>query len=210
MGVSTPAFIQNQMINEFFDNVVVLTTSRRERCEAELKKYGIEAQFFRSLSYPAKKSFNMSMKAILERFVERGGKRLLILEDDVEFRDMDKAADVFTELGSVDWEILYLGGNYKNTPDAKKPDHVSKHLRRIYNAWATHAIAFTDKSARWIYKHYKADGMFDAWLDENALSRFTTIATVPMLAVQAPFHSDIWGHEVDYSGIWDESITFIS
>lgn len=197
------------MLNEFFDNIVVLTTSRRLRGEAELKMYGINAQFFRSLAYHPKKSFNMSMRTILESFLVKGGERLLILEDDVVFQNMDKVEVVFDELEMVDWEILYLGGNYHNHAFAQKPTYVSEHLRRIYNAWTTHAIAFKRNVAEDIVRRYKADELFDAWLDTHVLRQYTTIATVPMLAIQLPDYSSLWGHHVDYSDVWSRSIDFI-
>lgn len=196
-------------MNEFFDKVVVLTTNRRQRCERELAKYGIDAEFFQSLSYHPKKSFNLSMKMILQRFVDSGGSSLLILEDDVLFRHEDKWKDVFDELSKVEWDVLYLGGNYNNHGGVKQPEYVSEHLRRIYNAWTTHAVGFNQKTAQYVVANYNGVELFDAWLDSHVLGKFVTMATYPMLAVQEADYSSIWGHHVDYAGVWSGSEEFI-
>lgn len=197
------------MVNKFFDSVVVLTTNRRERCEKELEKNGIEAKFFRSLNYHPAKSFNMSMYAIMERFLLTSASTMLILEDDVMFQHMDESKEVFEELDWLSWDIIYLGGNYVRHGDSKAATYVSKHVRRIYNAWATHAIGINRAVAKFIVSDYRKVQMFDAYLDERVLPRFKVLATVPMLAVQVPDYSTIWGRDVDYMDIWERSQAFI-
>jgi GR25 family glycosyltransferase involved in LPS biosynthesis len=199
------------MLNEFFENIVVLTTHRRERCEVELAKYGIKAQYMKSLQYHPKKSFNMSMLYILTSFVESGKDTVLILEDDVVFQNMhsiDMCLDELTD-ECPDWDILYLGGNYNNRPDAQKPEHISEHLRRIYNAWTTHAVAYKRSAAMWLVNNYEPHVLYDAWLDEYALKKFKTVATYPLFAVQEQGYSSLWGREVDYTGTWEQSTDFI-
>jgi GR25 family glycosyltransferase involved in LPS biosynthesis len=198
------------MINEFFDRVVVLTTARRERCQAELDKYGIKADFFQSIADPNPfRSFNISQKAILRDFTKSEDHNILVLEDDVVFQNMEMLEIVLDELDRTSWDIVYFGGNYKNHDKAVQPEVISTHLRRIYNAWTTHAIAYTRDVAQNIYRRYGATHLYDAWLDENILEKWTAVATVPMLAIQEKGHSALWGREVDYTGTWSQSIDFI-
>jgi hypothetical protein len=107
------------------------------------------------------------------------------------------------------WDMLYLGGNYACHDQVKRPDHISDHLRRIYNAWTTHAVAYRRDVAAWIVRNYKVDQMYDAFLDERVLDKFKVVATYPMFAIQEKGHSDLWGHEVDYTGAWSQSTDFI-
>ena len=129
------------MLNEFFDKIVVLTTSRRKRCEAELAKYGFKAEFVQSVVAESPfVSFNRSMGRLVTEFSKSELKSILILEDDVVFQNMEKLDVVLDELSMVPWDLFYLGGNYHNKPSARRPDHISDHLRHIYNAWTTHAV----------------------------------------------------------------------
>lgn len=200
------------MLNEFFDKVVVLTTSRRNRCEAELAKYGIKAEFYPSVDAdtPAQ-SFNNSMAGIVKGFSISSNQSILVLEDDVLFQNMHSLDMCLDELEHEcpDWDILYLGGNYANHDQARKPDYISEHLRRIYNAWTTHAVAYRRNVAAFIARNYKGNQMYDAFLDERVLGKFKAVATYPMFAIQEAGKSDIWGKDVDYSGAWTQSTDFI-
>jgi hypothetical protein len=198
------------MINEFFDRVVVLTTARRERCQAELAKYGVKADFFQSIEDPNPfRSFNISQKAILRDFTKSEDHNILILEDDVIFQNMEMLDVVLDELDATEWDMVYFGGNYKNHENAMRPDVVSTHLRRIYNAWTTHAVGYKKDIAHSICRRYTPTQLYDAWLDENILSGCVAVATVPLLAIQQQGFSQLWGREVDYSGTWNQSIDFI-
>jgi GR25 family glycosyltransferase involved in LPS biosynthesis len=200
------------MLNEFFDKIVVLTTSRRKRCEAELDKYGIKAEFVQSIEGVTPfHSFNVSMSGIIKEFSKSELGNILVLEDDVVFQNMQSLDMCLDELliEFPNWDMLYLGGNYKNHDQARRPDHISDHLRRIYNAWTTHAVAYRRDVAAWIVRNYKVDQMYDAFLDERVLGKFKAIATYPLFAIQEKGHSGLWGHEVDYSGAWSQSTDFI-
>jgi GR25 family glycosyltransferase involved in LPS biosynthesis len=200
------------MLNEFFDKIVVLTTSRRERCEAELAKYGIKAEFIQSVAVGTPfYSFNSSMIGIVADFAKSELNNILVLEDDVVFENMHSIDMCLDELEDEfpNWDMLYLGGNYACHDQVKRPDHISDHLRRIYNAWTTHAVAYRRDVAAWIVRNYKVDQMYDAFLDERVLDKFKAVATYPMFAVQEQGYSDLWGHEVDYTGTWSQSTDFI-
>ena len=198
------------MLNEFFDKVVVLTTSRRKRCEAELAKYGIEAEFVQSVVAESPfVSFNRSMGRLVTEFTKSELRNILILEDDIVFQNMELLDVVLDELSMTHWDLFYMGGNYHNKPSAKRPDHISEHLRHIYNAWTTHAVAYRRDVASWIHRNYNRSDMYDAYLDEQVLNRFYAVASFPLLAVQEQGHSDLWGREVDYTGTWSQSTDFI-
>lgn len=198
------------MLNQFFDKVVCLTTSRWDACSKELSKYGIKAEKFKSVPHnDPKKSFNMSQRKLMRYLWEEGVANALVLEDDVMFLNMETLPNILDDLSRWEWDICYFGGNYDCHPNVKKATPVSKNLRRIYNAWTTHAVAYQRDAIEHITKNYRADVIYDAWLDENVLGDMYTVATVPLIAIQKPGYADLWQRDVDYSDVWQRSLDFI-
>lgn len=198
------------MINEFFDKVYVLTTSRWDRCKAELDNHGIKAEKFKSVPDNDRfRSFNLSQQKIMLEAYYQGLQSVLVLEDDVVFQNMEHLPNVLDDLNRWDWDICYFGGNYQPHERVIQPSSVSKNLRRIYNAWTTHAIGYQREAIEFIHQNYKADQMYDAWLDDHVLADMYTVATVPMIAVQRPGFADLWQRNVDYTQTWERSLDFI-
>jgi hypothetical protein len=186
-----------------FDVVYLLTTTRTERAINECKRVGIEPVVCSSIPHSDKIiSFNMSMISILKMFTESEFDTCLILEDDVQFQNESTAF-----LGG--WDMVYLGGNYLPAGDNTAPQYVDGNTRRIFNAWTTHAVGYTQKAAQWIVANYDLSGIFDDWLNQN-IHRFKVYATVPMTAVQQPGESSLWERAVDYTDIFDRSNDYLT
>lgn len=85
---------------------------------------------------------NMSHLFAVKYAQQKGLRNILILEDDVEFRD-DLAGQltlVAREL-PADWDMLYFSGNHR-----APPVRVSPHIFRLVNSVATHAYAVNAKA----------------------------------------------------------------
>lgn len=199
----------------FFDTKIVLNvpsaTERYSQTVRELSRVGI-ADYNKFEAIPANspyESFNRSMFRILINFLRSEGNVLLILEDDVVFIDYDnlvcsRISAALQQLPAY-WDILYLGANL-NVEGFQKPLYYSPNLCKIYNAWTTHAVAFTRVAAKRIVKLGPpiTDGMFDSWLS-NHLKDFNTFCISPMVAMQRPGKSLIWGNNVNYDPVFIES-----
>lgn len=194
-------------MNKFFDTITVLTTHRTEECRQELEWHHIKASYFHSIAFENPTiSFNTSYLQILKLFVETDKENILILEDDVSFRSLDRMEEIMQEAEGYD--ILYLGGNFITHEGHKEAEPYSPNLRRVKSAWTTHAVAYNKDTAKWIIENYDLSGVYDAWLDLQ-LDRFKTLAVVPMLAKQKPGKSSLMGQDVDYSNIFTLSDNYL-
>jgi len=190
---------------EFFDQIYCLNvphrTDRWKQASDEFIRVGIKPEKFSAV--PASgphQSFNASQQAMLRKFFESGKGTCLILEDDVVFQNIGDLGNALSELPE-NWEILYLGANIRE----ERPVKYSGHLFHLKNAWTTHAIAYTRAAAEKIIAEFPNEHyMYDNWLGDN-LRRFNAFITAPMMAVQRPGRSDIWGHDVDYEYVWEPS-----
>ena len=131
----------------------------------------------------------------------------VIFEDDVVFdRNSGHLLQALDEL-PVDWDILYLGANVVGTDLCSwpEPQHYSTHLRRVTQAWTTHAVCYSQKGLDWIKQNWKHDDgqMYDDFLRCN-LEKLQAFIIFPMICNQRPGYSDIWQREVDYGffNVW--------
>jgi hypothetical protein len=140
-------------------------------------------------------SFNRSSRRMLIDFFGAGNQRLLILEDDAEFRQLDHLSTALYELPS-DWDIVYLGANIQDAV----PERYTTHLSRVRNAWTTHAIGYNRQVLPFLLENMPGveDRMYDNWLG-SVLPDLKAFVVNPMVAWQRPRYSVIWGKTVDYS-----------
>jgi hypothetical protein len=123
----------------------------------------------------------------------------LILEDDVTFTNVNIIELAMQELPK-DWDIMYLGANVVGTDLCSwpEPEYYSQFLRRVSQAWTTHAVAYSQKGLDYILSHWTpGDQMYDDWLRCN-LEKMQAFITYPMVADQRKGYSDIWQRDVDY------------
>lgn len=194
-------------MNQFFDIITVLTTHRTEECKQELEWHNIKASFYQSIFCDDPlMSYNLSYLHILEKFLETDKDTILILEDDVFFKGLDRMPQIMQE--AKDYDLLFLGGNYVPYDGHKTAQQYSQNLRKINSAWGTHAVAYKRKSAEWMVENYVIGRIFDNWLDEQ-LDNFNVLAVVPMIARQKPGKSGLWDREVDYKDIYDASDKYL-
>ena len=141
-----------------------------------------------------KRSFNRSMKHIMETSSEM----LMLFEDDILLKENNHIDKAISQLPK-DWDLCYLGANIIGPVE-----RYSDNLFRIYGAWTTHAVIY--RNPQEIGKAYNDTSyMFDAWLNENIVSKGNSYIISPMVAWQVVHKSDLWGHIADYTRIFDDS-----
>lgn len=203
------------MINEFFDIVVCLTQEKRHdrriMFEEECKEKGVKSQLFYAIpDKDSKVSFCKSQLAMLKWCLEQDGDTFLTLEDDVEFRSLEKCKQVIQELPN-NWTMLYLGANCKPYQEFKPAEYYSEHLRLVRSAFCTHAVAYKRELIEEIVERYEyQEGqLYDTWLDLTILKERDVYISCPMLAWQKPVRSDLWHTCVDYQDIWRGSEDYL-
>jgi hypothetical protein len=124
----------------------------------------------------------------------------LILEDDCIFSDISHLPQALIDL-PADWDLCYLGANVVGTDLCSwpEPEYYTNNLRRVKQAWTTHAIAYSEKGLEWILKNwnYQDGTMYDDFLRQN-LEKLQAYIVCPMVADQRKGYSDIWQRPVDY------------
>ncbi len=203
------------MINKFFDIVVCLTQKdrpdRQNMFEGECEKWGIKSELFYSIKdKDPKVSFCNSQIGMLKWCLEQEGDTFLTLEDDVEFRELEKCEQVIQQLPK-DWAMLYLGANAKPYPEFEHAEYYSPNLRVIKSAFCTHAVAYKRSLVEEIVRtyEYQEGQLYDTWLDIHILKTMPVFIAVPMLAVQKPVNSTLWNRTVDYGDIWTGSNEYL-
>lgn len=189
-------------MNNFFDHIYCLNQAERpdrwKQAEEEFLRVGLTVERFTALKADQPfHSFCISQYGMLKQFLETDGNKLLTLEDDVLFKNLDHLSDALSELPD-NWDILYLGANDRGIT----PQKFSKHLCRIKTAWTTHAIAYSRKMVEIIVKNYPVEtfAMYDDWLS-NQLADHNCFIVNPPVAWQRKGISDLWGGvENDYTG----------
>jgi tetratricopeptide (TPR) repeat protein len=131
-----------------------------------------------------------SHRAVLQRALEQGHERVLILEDDVVFRDdvADRLTDLLPQLQELPWDIFYLGLHL-----AEDGEPISANLGRVKRGFHAHAYAVTGRAIPRLLAIIDAaieEGFnFDCYHDPQLLKVYAK----PILAIQEPGYSDIQG-----------------
>jgi hypothetical protein len=162
----------------------------------------------------AKLSYCLGMMKMAAHALQEGHQTVLLMEDDVHIVRPDILQYLALEL-PVKWDILYLGANLQNVNAL--PEQHSYHLWRVYNAWCHHAVAYKRDALAEAYRRYgiildnilegyvefDTSLMYDAWLGREFLPAVNAYVSIPNIAHQHPGYSDIWGHEVNYTPLFN-------
>lgn len=142
------------------------------------------------------KGFNQAQRNALE-----GAKgNCLILEDDCAIVEPWHLEDALGSL-PADWDMIYLGANIEGTDLCSwpTPEYVAPHLRRVKQAWTTHAVGYSKAGREKILKDWDHTNgqIYDDYLRCN-LEKLNAFIVYPMVADQRPGFSDIWNRETHY------------
>ena len=133
---------------------------------------------------------------IIKKAKDEGLKSILVLEDDVEFINIDAIDKSVDQLKSRDWSLFYLGSN-THVPLQKEDEN----LLVLKKGYATHAVAYHESFYDYFidsFEKRKID-IIDVWLSDYGQENFKSYCTYPITAVQVSNHSDIHGAFADYS-----------
>lgn len=211
-------------LNDYFDGIFVINLDRSmdrwEHAQGELSKHGIAATKFPGVDwadyqqYPANLRSGMAnamygctashgkvLSYIASSFRSRLDLRFLILEDDFEIFNEDFQDRFSKQIQFVpaDWDILYLGAGYAETPPAR----INEHVIRAGCMKTTSSYAVTSRAARII-----APLMCGGSAPDDILSGWNPVlksyVMEPRLMGQYENRSVIWGQVTHNSqSMWD-------
>ena len=153
-------------ITEFFDKTYCINLERRsdrwEECLNEFKKYeltGIDRfiavdgkklnQTSSGFMTPSRLALVKTNVNILEDAIKNNYNSILILEDDVEFHnDFLNLFDQFSDQINFQWDLLYLGGNYRIIKNK-----IQQNVLQMEKVFTTHSYAISNN----VYKILKKE-----------------------------------------------------
>lgn len=197
------------MINSYFDHIYCINlpgrTDKWEQCLVEFEKHKLTVERFSAINgndlpkhevlTPGELGCSMSHAAILKDISEKGYKRSLILEDDVEF--IPNLNDYFAEnvrFVPDDWMMLYFGGNHLNVPVP-----INKAISKISKTYTTSHYGITHSMANAIYKRVETTNVQVDVLYTQFQPGSQSFVFSPAIAWQRPCISDIQGTWTDYT-----------
>jgi glycosyl transferase family 25 len=188
-----------------FDHIYCINLdSRPDRwaeCEAEFIKHGISnverfvATTVNEIDSPAhikpsEAALVRSHVRVLEDAKEKGYKKILILEDDIEFADT-----IHDHLDAVpeNWEVLYFGGNHA----WGIPYRMNDFLAVANKTLAMHCVGMTESAIDRMLGMINYNSPIDVTY-AYALYLMNSYVFYPSQAWQRPSWSDLMGQHVDY------------
>jgi GR25 family glycosyltransferase involved in LPS biosynthesis len=128
---------------------------------------------------------------------------VFVFEDDISFiDDLDRSTlwnleHACFELGRLDWDMFYIGGNIL------KPFHqVSPHLAKLNHCQSTVAYGVNKKFIPDLLKYINLthiDRPIDMIYADTVIPKHNCYISIPMLAIQRDSFSDIENKEIKYS-----------
>ena len=133
---------------------------------------------------------------IIKRAKAEGLKSILVLEDDVDFINVDYIDKSVEQLKNKEWSLFYLGAN-THVPLNK----VDENLLVLKKGYATHAVAYHESFYDYFIENFERRNIhiIDVWLSDYGQENFKSYCTFPITAVQVSNHSDIHDAFADYS-----------
>jgi GR25 family glycosyltransferase involved in LPS biosynthesis len=133
---------------------------------------------------------------IIKRAKAEGLKSILVLEDDVDFINVDYIDRSIEQLKNKEWSLFYLGAN-THVPLNKEDEN----LLVLKKGYATHAVAYHESFYDYFIKNFERRNIpiIDVWLSDYGQENFKSYCTFPITAVQVSNHSDIHDAFADYS-----------
>jgi GR25 family glycosyltransferase involved in LPS biosynthesis len=137
---------------------------------------------------------------IIKKAKSEGLKSILVLEDDVEFINIDYINKAVDQLKNKNWDLFYLGAN-THKPLEREDDN----LLILKKGYATHAIAYHESFYDFFLENFEKRKIeiIDVWLSDYGQENFKSYCTFPITAVQFSNYSDIHNAFADYS--WMEN-----
>lgn len=213
--------------NEFFDEIYCINLATRqdrwEQCQKEFKKHNLEViriDAVKGMPMNRVDAGNIGLLLtnidIIKKAKQRGLKKILILEDDVIFKDNfnEKFSEKIQFL-PADWQTIHLGGNHHFfrgnfeciSKEINFPLTVNNYRQLDHEIcttkWSqtTHAVGIHENMYDTLLRNFSG---FQAPIDLiycnlQIHNIFKMYAFIPSLALQRASYSDILNRNVDYN-----------
>ena len=198
------------MINDYFDRVVCINLDRRPdrwaQCVELFTKHdltvervaAVDGRDLADTPYLKRGMLGcaMSHRNICEQMLASSSKRMLVLEDDVDFvPDLQEVFACAVSSGDIPltWDLLYLGGHHLQAPQS-----INARIARMLKTTTSSQYGITRDMAARLLKGLK---VLNEPLDITMAQLQSVSAAFtfhPPLAWQRPGLSDIEGRYVDY------------
>lgn len=204
-------FKNNMKINDFFDKIYCINLDRRtdrwESCIKEFKKNNMTVERTSAVDGKDIQSKNDWMTGprigcckshvdILKKMIENNWKKILILEDDIEF--IDNFREIFCEKIAYvpNYDILYLCGN-----NPKNIKTINEYVAKTTSVLSTGAYAVSINFAQNIIpKIEEFTDPIDCIYAQNT-PNYKCYIFKPYLSTQKKGFSDIENRVTDYSAV---------
>lgn len=174
-------------------------TDRWARCQEQFAKLGLTVTRFNAIE-GGEKGCMLSHVNVIRDAYQKKHKRILVLEDDVQFlvTDMDYYRELFYFLEFQYWQLLYLGGNC--TQKLKRKNSFLFSSRGILCA---HAVAYNENILPVIITDARMGRIkvIDTYLLGRIQTRNRSYIANKFCITQRPDYSDIQKTDVNYTDI---------
>ena len=200
--MSHPAW---SLIKSFYCLNLDKNPGRWDKCVPEFIKVGID--YVERIITHAEEgdrryiSFNHAHYDAIKKGYETG-EPFCIFEDDIAFDNRWKYLEEASHQLPAEWDLFYLGANLTgyDTNVWQMPMRATKNLARLFNAWMTHAIVYSNKGAKWVLDNFDPETfpVYDEWLRINGMPNKEVYIMNPMICYQVPGFSDVSLCDVAY------------
>ncbi len=209
-------------LSKHFDRIVVVNLDRRPdrwaEITVELQKWGITgAERVAAIDgnnlpphphiSPGALGLVMTTISIVREAKEKNLKNVLILEDDVYFRESLNDIDEYMNNVPEDWGLLYLGAHH-----IQKPRRISDKIGRVVQAFTTHSFAVNACIFDMILSDLSGDlnklpFQIDLYFSELQ-KKVSAYCFIPSMTGQRSSFSDVENRFTDYTDNMDENLIF--
>jgi len=197
-------------LNKIFDNIYCINLKHRldrwENCSNQFESFGIKVERFDAVNgnefapdgvnglLPGEVGVIRSNYNVIKDAKEKGYKKIVIFEDDVELCDdfIDRF-NLHYESTPEDWRFLYMGGNHVGGLI-----HVNDKVSKIRHSYAIHAVCIHEELYDHILNMLKEERVQVDVTYAQLQKVFPSYVFRPHLAWQKDGHSDIQGGYMNY------------
>lgn len=148
----------------------------------------------------------MTLYNIVIEAKSMGYKNILVLEDDVYFRETLLQLDDYMAEVPDGWNLLYLGGHH-----IQRPEKISSRVGRGVQIFTTHSFAISSNLYDRILSDLSDINRIGLQLDlyfSELQKKVSTFCFIPSMTGQSSSFSDIEGRYTDYTDNMDENLNF--
>jgi GR25 family glycosyltransferase involved in LPS biosynthesis len=182
-------------------------TDRKEHMDRELAKYNMETFVQRYSAIKAEQgkcviASGTSHRNLIHMAKDRGLESILILEDDIFFKDgtinmLEQSLNSLAKRN--DWDIYYMNANIFDNPI----NLIDENLMVIHGCYCVHAYAVHSRAYDKVLQYNpQVDLPIDAWLTIQPL---TKLGGYPLMVSQIDSVSDNAGKFIGYDQIFTEA-----